>query len=342
MDLIQDMDRLMKKELFINDKNETHIDYLLSGILRQSRYPWFYERYTNLCIPKDSFFLIDFIDVVQMECDCFYHTKTIATLQEVENENELREIVIQFVNENYYIVIWIDEYFIPGTACFNSYHRIHPIFIYGYADQENSFIFLQSSPTKGTVKLVSDFGCLYTAFMSLQKMSTEVVDASVFSIVGHAERKTSLNWTFGLQRYLSGLRNYILSECKYSEYIVGLNIYDCFINAIQSDTKITFKSVYTLYVHKEFMSDRFSYIANKYKLTDTCVECMKEYEGIIRLSRQAVFLNIKYSMKEDLYEGNFSKNIDFKKKMIQILEEVRDKETVLLNNIYEELKILSG
>jgi hypothetical protein len=332
----------MRKELFINDKKETHIDYLLSGILCPSRYPWFYEHYTNLGILKDSLFLIDFIDVMQKSCNCFYYTKKITSLQEINSEKELTERIIQSVNENYYIEIWIDEYHIPGTDCFHAYHRIHPIFIYGYHDRANSCLLLQSSPAKGTVRLVSDFKSLYTAFMSLRETDAKAFDSSVLSIVGYAERKADWDTTFTLQRYLSGLHDYITSKCNSPNYIAGLNVYDCFIQAIQNDENITFKSIYTLYSHKEFMSDRFSYIfkSEKHNLTAVCVDSINAYEDLIRLSKQAVYLNFKYSLKEDAYEGSFTKNIDFKKKMIQILEELRSKEISYLNKIYNELKKL--
>lgn len=336
----------MRKELFINSNNETYIDYLLSGILREARYPWFYERYINLCVLSNSKsnFSIEFLEVMNAACECFYTKRVLSNLQKNENNVELRKKIAQAIDEDYYVALWVDEYYIPNTESYSAYHRIHPIFVYGYDTKDSIFLFLQYSPTKGMIKLQINSDSLYLAFMGLSNatISDQDVLAPNLLLQGYLEQKSDLKHKFQLKQFLQELQNYITSDNHTSNHVVGIKIYDYFIQAIHNDYKISFRSVLVLYIHKQFMQERFLYISNNFKTSDNYIRLIRDYETIVSLCKHVLFLTIKYNMRDNYYEGDFSKNSDFRKKVVNILRELRERETHLLNQIYSELTMLTN
>lgn len=126
----------MKKELYTNMSPETHLSYYLNIILKKDLYPWFYENYINIYwVGNENSSYINFYDNHDDDSyGRFMEERYYKKYNDYTNSAELIDSIIQNIDNDFYALIWIDKYYVPGVIEYNKYHFVHTVMIYGYDD----------------------------------------------------------------------------------------------------------------------------------------------------------------------------------------------------------------
>ncbi|KEQ21807.1 hypothetical protein [Paenibacillus tyrfis] len=94
---------------------------------------------------------------------------------EVSADHSIVEVVRRFIDDNYYVFMYIDRYYFPDTPNYNKESFIHPTLIYGYTN--NNFKLLEDCVKVGNMDYYEIENSMFTqAFLSsLRKAGTTIV-----------------------------------------------------------------------------------------------------------------------------------------------------------------------
>ena len=327
-----------KKVLYINNNKETQIDYMLSILLRSNgMYNWFYERFVNIGIVTPGEFLIEFTDIITSVYKNLLDYTVEGKYEDFNNMIDIKNLIVNRIENEQYISMWVDFFSIPISLNYGQTHFVHPVIIYGYDLNKNTFNLLFLDLNRGLVTGEINEQDLFYAYISIKEFNQYGGNTTTFTntIMSYNIGLYYLNidtYKFNMRNFLKELNSYLFSQYYYSQINVGISVYEELIKVMASKKFfIPFRSFYTIYMHKFIMNKRFDFINENFILSDTCLKYFEEYKKIL-LKTQNIFLMIlKYNIHEN-------KNLDIlSEKIIDNLKYIHTKESELLSLIYNEL-----
>jgi len=291
--------------------------------------PWFYSHFIQIFTGSQcgafGFFDMDFYDYPFLCCERIKN----STLQNMGVDIE--EFIKTCIDNQSYVMIKVDEYYLPNMPSYKYKNFLHDVFIYGY-DEENSCFDITCYGKSGLYSrdtiMMSDLKkALYieengdkdlTYIFKLRDHKAEfdlkLVTESIFDYVysqNTSERLRPMKKPTRKRTY--GIKTCMLLKKRLEEIIeLGEN---------SNKYKLDLRTFRLLWEHKKCMYDRLCYMCkNEYvKLDDNILE---KYMEVVKS------YNILFNMATRLY---YSKRFDIISRLVPILDKaIFDEQEVLL------------
>ena len=335
---------MSKKKLYINHDPEAHHDYMLGIVLRENTRNWFYENFVNLCALYGETLLIEFTDICESIYQKFLLSTGVYSIDEILSEEALKFYLIDKINKDSYSGIWVDEYHIPGTARYQKEHFVHTILIYGYDDECEIFNALHFNPEHGVIDLNIAYCAMFCAFFDIKNHYRNGGGAITLteSIISCKYSPRAIHSKYDIHSFMFALREYVFAQNKNDGLISGIGIYNRFINDLEENNNIVYRSLHTLTLHKSFIFSRLNHIAKLFDVSSLFLEYIDKYKDIVKKMERIRLANIKQNAIDKLgFVATLSTNQTYREKLSKTLAEVRDMEQDLLLKVYSEIKNIS-
>jgi len=266
--------RLEVKENPIIDTYSSHgnIVSIISG--KEKIYPWILSRFLRVTYCVDNNYL-DFCDGRYLDyyrCKtkdvkgnrCLYNYRNYEFLSETDITesvlgDDIISEIINCIDLNCYVFLYLDHFYIQGTDVYNKTHRNHETLIFGYDSDRAVFYTADNFHTGKYSQLEVDFSQLISARRSSEKLELKpalkvtVRDDYVFKINLDDIRITITDFLVGKDSTRYGLfpdvhnlnakykykHNEFFYDFQYENkgFVYGLNVYSSFNELINSCTE---------------------------------------------------------------------------------------------------------
>lgn len=255
----------------------------------------------------------------------------------------LVDLLINAINNNKYIYIGIDKYYINFYGAFGKKHCAHHLFINGYDEKEGFFIahdnFIQGKYCEHNIS----FDVIKSAFEGVLKDKSLESDAYVGGIAflkyriryWHKEAKNMFE--FNLEKIIQNLKEYLMwpfYKDRYAhikDYVFGIECYDELKKLIwhTEDSKriIDYRGFCCLRDHKKIMVFRFENMQKILKFD--LVKCILGMQEIERELNIIINMILKYNIKKD------NKIV---KRILEKFDNVKSKEIAVLSEAINEME----
>jgi hypothetical protein len=266
------------KEPFI--RGYVHHAFRMSVVsLYESYEDWFFNYFIQLRIPyKDSSHGENKIDFIN---DYYLHNSrkiySPILMEQLVSKSIIQhyksgiiEFLIDCIEDNWYIELTLDEYFVPHRPTYRSEHYDHSNLIYGVDRDNQCFYLLGYDDRKTFAKTQISFGQFVEAYSNTTV--SEWTFNYFISLFKLRERPISkFEWStvyYSLIDYLNGKpHNYSTPNDVY-----GIHVYQTLLEYLQlyvsGETKHDIRGFHVLWEHKKCMVERIRYMKQKQYLTD--------------------------------------------------------------------------
>ena len=307
----------MKKILPLHKNNDiglyTHHSLPLQiPMVNDNTYGWYMTCFINIGFRYDYPHFFDYLDYKN-----FYEYLTdrdILTYSMIPYINDVDHFK-QFIDAEKYIYAWVDQYFISGTSCYNMYHDIHPVLIYGYNEEKNVYYCLAFSLTGGVYELEVPREEYHTA---LKQMDQERInDDDLFCLF---KIKPNLIAEFDLELFVNELNNYLNGQGSfrttllarteihhmpefYNKSAFGIEVTRACWERMSFDKEtderiFDYRVLFMVCENKKLISNRLQYLIQKYPLTKQICDLISDYERVSGEYESVRLLTYKYSFAE--------------------------------------------
>jgi len=311
---------------------------------------WFYQYFIQIYSGINhnvKYFAITYVDCDEtfkevLNTDCI-------RLNEIKNIRNIVEYIISKLNENYYIIVNIDEYFIKNKCNYQVEHFYHKTLIYGFSIKERELLAIGFDSKQFFTDIKISFDELQESY------NYSRIDRDDYPIFKLLSLKQTTNCTkFNIERFINELHNYIFSvkegyeDSKKLSYIegnraFGINAYYDLIYQLENFNTVEyqprFHDFHIFWEHRRGIYDRLKYLMSQYKLSDKSKQLINEYSQIVHNCNtiRNKYIKIVLSGKnEDFYKP--IENIDDLLYLAKLMRNVLCDEEILLKSILENLK----
>ena len=352
-----------KKELKIVLQNEitTYLCHSLPlcVVLADERLvPWYNEHFIKLFTefqPRDMLYL-DFLEV---------RAPYNEVIQEVYMGYELLkgipdivDYVIDKINLGYYVIIHVDEYYIPQKRFYKKLHYVHHSIVYGYDNSTRELKAIGFNAEQIFTYLSFDYDLFKEAYESGKlhyKNAAPWAETNAIELLKVKDFLT--DYPYSVERFTTALEEYVNSKegmhvvftHKFDKYVLdrdrlkfGIDIYDEIIlhlhNLAEGKVTVDYRAIHLLHEHKKSIYKRLQYAATKCNASVRLEELIEEYLEVIELVDSARRLFLKYT-----FTGNDDYNLlpdrEAVIQIIDLLKQVKDKEKRILSDICVQLRM---
>ena len=284
--------------------------------------PWFYSQhiqlyFTNKWIQEG----IPKIDFYRPPNNRLFPSPLLETrwldrdLISIVNE-DIVQFVIKYIDKDYYIQIYLNEFYIPDRPSYKSIKTIHETLIHGYDLDNETFDIVGYNK-------IGQYGSSKLKFSNFRKAYMEI-DSSDFrkaymkinyspnhmAKIGLLKYENNRHYEFDINLVSEQLRDYIESNNTSERFrildmpeddIYGVETYRCLIHyLLEKKDKYDFRLLHILWEHKKCMLNRLIYMENEGYL-DPCEKLSIAYAKIEREigSLRLVMLRVKLGYKKE-------------------------------------------
>jgi hypothetical protein len=323
----------MKKLLPINDRpmiiGYTHHAYPLSIASINDNYKdWFFSNFIQLksyktFFPEDTF--IDF-DFTYHYYDNNPWIDTTCINEEEQEDISIEDLVIECIENDEYICIFVNQYFISGLNGYQSFHFTHEILIFGYDEKEQLFSAIGFDKTGNYSKMNVNKSELLLGYQHRNEKRLFNREYPIYKYKYSDRFKCKLD----IDNIKDLINDYLLStdtptkrsqkdRLHYFEHVYGLSVYN-YLKLYYSDPTRNkdIRPAHIFWEHKKVMLERLNYL---YKRKIVNEKLYSKYENVVELAS---------ILRSKIMKYNFTSN---SKELITIPE--------LIDNIFfEEERIL--
>lgn len=246
--------------------------YPLSIILaHEEAWPWFYSNFIQL-------YAINHRDITMHSHGEFDHypwlTTTVRETGEFADESGLIDLIIASIDEEKYIYLFVDEFYLEHSAAYQQYPFIHDLLIHGYDNERN--VVHASGFTKNRT-----YSCYTVSFASLIKAAlTEhcTLHRNVTLLQYKKYRYdnyTYLSHHFDPRDIAAQLEDYLLNRNTFARsrtnhtpnlHMHGIQVYTVVqrhIQRAQQTETMDIRPFHCIYEHKLLMRDRIQFLEKR-------------------------------------------------------------------------------
>jgi hypothetical protein len=237
--------------------------------------PWFYSNYiqlycskdfTQLDCPLNFYFYQDYNHYPLLECNRFNR----ELLGEKWN---FYQAIQHAIDKGYYIVCFVDEFYIPGSRFFSKAHVSHDLMIYGYDTEHHTLHiagFLDHKYSTSTIAF-EDF---HEAFLHADWNDLEYV--KYFYLI---KRNEDVSYAFNIELTIHSLEDYLSADTRshttffysYKPIAFGVDVYTYLVKSVKDATErqgtADIRPIHILWEHKKIMADRLSYLVRQHYIS---------------------------------------------------------------------------
>lgn len=253
-------------------------------------YPYYLSNHVLLL--SNKLFDVTCDDMIMFEDKNVFNVKKIK--RDILAANDIKEDIIDKLNNGYYASATVDEYYIPNRYFYKKMSFYHDMIIYGYDLSENVF-----------------FTAAYdlSGYFNTMKCNIDIVAASISKCLNERKTKPHFHYYkcknnqvgFDIAGVKSKLEKYIscepIAKKKYNGQY-GLSAYEGLIRnyryACEHNTYWRKASFSMLYEHKKLMLDRVNYINSNHNELDS--RLIDSFAYILEASKTIQNYSLKYEM----------------------------------------------
>jgi hypothetical protein len=260
--------------------------------------------------------------------DIFVHSYTVGL------QLDIKEYIVSSIDNDNYVVIFVDEYYIESRPSYQKDHRLHDILIFGYDDDKFDCLtfnqgFLFSSFTQNQIYDAYKFG----ASMDITMLSEWINDKSIILI---KKKPIKEQYSFSTKRFIENLKLYADGKfnASYNSFVIPeekchVGVYDT--NIIKyclgnPDIYILYPAIHAWCESKKNLLVKLKYCYGKMKCKNN--ELILDYEKKVERQAEKIRLSfIKHQISGKLNKDN----------IIFILENIFYWEFNIINNMHDEI-----
>lgn len=298
---------------------------LTVAITKESSYEWIYSNYIQLLFQNPirfdnqpiKFYKLSWTSGLVWDADCPLIKYDTVPKQIIDSIGiDIIEYICTAINQEYYVKLYLDEYFLPFRNSYQNEHYLHESLFIGY-DLSEQVLYGLAYVTDKTGYHFKEFTVDMDAVRRAYKIPIEdSVQRSRIMLM-------SCNWEkfyeFDIESVKESIYEYINSistDKKYSpitnprDYSFGISIYDklldLFDNASQCLGVIPF---HIILEHKQLMVERIKYMVDN-NFVDECDEILRGFEKLVSEANLCKALFMKYQrMPTDINRNKVKEKI---------------------------------
>lgn len=314
----------MERKLPINEKPfltgyASHANFLAIISTIDDYEEWFFTNYIQLMSKKNFEVPHDvpldfFIDIKR---DSYYYLNNplvYAQCIKLELLNvicpDIVEFIINAIDSNTYVDIWLDEYYIPVKNAYKRYSKPHNNLVYGY-DKEKKYFYMAGYVQDGVNQFVGTYGIFHITFNELYDAYKNCPynewykSIYLYSIESHGGTIEKYKFNIGtvkrsLESYLyseNSLFNYANVVPKTNRFSFGLDVYQDLLSNLDMGHYYPddIRPLELLVEHKKCMVDRIIYLYSKKYISKEECEMLNLFSSeILKYTLKARNLQLKY------------------------------------------------
>ncbi|MCL6588814.1 MAG: hypothetical protein K6U80_02570 [Firmicutes bacterium] len=323
----------------------THANTLSCVMRYQDSVRWFYEQYIQLFGGKDfsiSCYLDFYAPIPWKSCPWLDYQKVSPELV-AQKWDSIVDFIVAALDLEYYVLLYLDSFYVPASINFQNFHLAHDTFIFGYNLAEkilwaadfygNSRKYRQApigfSQTaaayqKAAVSPRTDF---INGIVLLKPIPFDGPSFNLSTMVALLKEYLAAKTTKG---YSDGYRKDVEKEKEL--WVFGTEVYQLLQEYLEFQLKEQpqypdLRSFHVLYEHKKLMSERIAY-CSQHQLLKNAALILKESREI----EQQAFM-----LRNMMIKNMVRRNESLIQRAISLIPELRQKEKnmieILLDNI---------
>lgn len=314
---------------------------------------WIYSNYINVYSRYDAEtnFLENRYDVQFFEDENYFlHKEMLSNITFKSFDLSIVEGIILFINNQRYVAIYLDEYYIDYMTNYKKEHLEHEVLIYGYDIDDKYFKCISYGSDQHYRKRIIRFNDL------LESFKNEKIDNGLPLILfSFYDKSYRPDYKADIHYIMHMIQNYIYSknffldrkkmnkidDCNTNAY--GINIFENFelylhklVEMNKSDLqKVNLIQFYFLYENKKLMFKRLTFLQKQGVIGE---KENIEYKKVVDESRNTLNVAIKYNViaekKRNINQGNQGNKFLFQ--IIDQIKIIKEKERDILTKVVEE------
>lgn len=330
--------------------------------------PWYYNHFIQICSQTgdDGKIVLDYAEGMFVHCDLISHVK--IGYEELKEVADITGYIVENINEDKYVIICMDEYYLSEKPNYRKTHFVHESIIYGYDSVERKFIGYGFNGERIMDRLVFSYDEVLEAFEAGKvnyKETANYAKGQAVQLLSLIQEEVECEFDMGL--FIKELNDFLLSKgnnqrtailVRLDDRIIeykdgeryesippdrvkyGLGIYDDVITAIEriaqvGDTSFDYRMCHILAEHKRGLLERLEYIVSKYEVGLDTIALIEEYRQIADTVE-----GIRLKVFEIMYSEDRSGNDYTQIKIVESIKLVRKNEQELLSRLLEQLKCI--
>lgn len=293
---------------------------------------WIITNFLHIHTYKEGFTVYKNHFYLHSQCP-FLHTFIFPREYILSHYSSLTELITYFIDENYYILLNLDRYYLSNTKNYQTMHVSHQTFIYGYDLKKNIVYIADNLDNEKYVQKEYNLNEVDQAFKELYPTGYKYDDEVKFIKRIDCER-----YYFDIQYLIEELRLYNDSEMLNVEEVYRFaNIHRYNLKAVEYQAELLaekencdFRPFHLFYEHKCLMELRLQYLFN-YAYLDINQSLIDESRDIKNQYQVILTKIIKNKMKN-------VDSINVYKEIVQNVYPVIKKERSFIHKLMVELE----
>jgi hypothetical protein len=310
------------------------------------------------CVLKSNTGLSDWILENYINCYCFdlpafsyidaatYQTKTaineamdIDTISYdiLELSWDISQLIINSINSERYIVIFLDEFYIEGREAYQNRYFLHEMLIFGYDDDNFYYIAfdkkqrfaIQNFPKTNINDAYWKGKEIATNFNLWQEYNHSIILLKNRELPEYRfSRERFIDKVKCYSKGIPGCHNYLIMKTKGETFFYGVNntlMFESYILSGRENSFNFYTAIHSWYEHKRGLLSRFKYVRNKFVQEGYLDSIIEKYSGLVDDANILRMLSLKSQSFDN--GRNFKKIIE---KSLQIYE----CESKILEDVY--------
>jgi len=327
---------------------------LCSVLWDKKKSPWFLEHFTNIyTIRQDNEYLwLDYLEKVHfiddiMECIS-------VSLESMKTITDIVSYIKEKINAGFYLILFVNSYYIKASASYQNYHNPLQLYIYGYDDRKALFYGIGFNTSSNFDKIVYTYEEVEQGFLSCINNNTEIFQkvwikwycCSLMKVKDVGEEYLCKPHLFinDIENYIESkdlinkLRPEIVKErgnvAKY-----GISAFQEVINTLYELNEGKFNMDYR-YVHliaerSKLMHEKIVYISEHFNMENELKSLIDQYLEISRELKKTRFIFIKGTLLQNEEVNIYAQLKD--KKIIDMIISIYEKVIVMERKVLTEV-----
>ncbi|WP_027629583.1 hypothetical protein [Ruminiclostridium cellobioparum] len=265
-----------RKTLYMQDPIvSTYTSYgSLFSIIQDKMWPWVFNNFIQIRYARGwKIYAFDNHHMFLSNCpNIAYYILPQGIIINKWNKS-LKELIIDSVNSDYYLFLYVDRYYISKSDYYLNYHFPHEIFIYGY-DLEKDIVYIADNLQGGKfIKTECSFEEIENGYWHVKGDYTFLIDVRLLKL------KDDISSNFDLEQVRLGLDSYLHSKrtvdlldeqkCDFGFDAINRLFWEL-ENQSKEKAEIDIRPFHLLYEHKILMEMRVKYMVEQGYILDNC------------------------------------------------------------------------
>lgn len=321
-------------------------------------HPWYYQHYTKLYteVQASGTLIMDFLEV---------RAPYNEVIQEIYMGYELLkdipdviDYVVDKINLGYYVIIHVDEYYIPEKRAYKKQHYVHHSLVYGYDNSKKELKAIGFNAEQMFAQFTFDYDLFREGYESGKlhyKGSAPWAETNAVELL--RVRDFMKDYPFSVEKFALSLEEYVNSKedfqvvyaQRFDKYVLekdqlkfGLDVYDEIVrhlyNLMEGVVTVDYRAIHLLLEHKKSIYKRLQYVVSSYNVPVRLEELVDEYRKVMEKVDSARRLFLKHT-----FVGGDSYNLipdkEVVAEIINNLRKVKDMEKQVLTDICGQLRL---